>query len=78
MASLTRILDQSSKLRQAVPIARLLSLKLQNVIKSCMKITFADFITKRVEGLNRRDTRFVYQMTCYRMSLRNFVQVRLF
>ena len=78
MTSLTRILDQSSKLRQAVPIARLLSLKLQNVIKSCMKLAFADFITKRVEGLNRRDTRFVYQMTCYRMSLRNFVQVRLF
>lgn len=55
-----------------------MSLKLQNVIKSCMKLTFADLIIKRVEGLNRRDTRFVYQMTCYRMSLRNFVQVRLF
>ena len=81
LASATRSQFGSGALWQTIPKESsyfVMPLKLQNVIKSCMKITFADLITKRVEGLNRRDTRFIYQMTCYRMSLRNFVQVRLF
>ena len=55
-----------------------MSLKLQNVIKSSMKLTLADLIAKMVEGLDRRDIRFVYQMARYRMGLHNFVQLRLF